>query len=112
MQLKKYSHIVEKKDIPEHFHVVWERMGKEVTIDLMENLGGISLYVPTTKIPSIITKIIKEKLDQMAVTKDTVNRIALELNVTDTMVRNIIGDLRRKGEVESKSQVKLFEDEG
>ena len=72
-------------DLTEDLQMIYDVCGEEVVIQLIENLGGLSFYVPKiTRFDDLIYRFIKENKQQ------TYKKLAARLGVTEQYVKSIV----------------------
>ena len=72
-------------DLTEDLQMIYDVCGEEVVIKLIENLGGLSFYVPKiTRFDDLIYRFITENKQQ------TYKKVAARLGVTEQYVKSIV----------------------
>ena len=72
-------------DLTEDLQMIYDVCGEEVVIKLIENLGGLSFYVPKiTRFDDLIYRFIRENK------KETHKKLAARLGVTEQYVKSIV----------------------
>lgn len=72
-------------DLTEDLQMIYDVCGEEVVIKLIENLGGLSFYVPKiTRFDDLIYRFITENKQQ------TYKKLAARLGVTEQYIKSIV----------------------
>lgn len=72
-------------DLTEDLQMIYDVCGEEVVIKLIENLGGLSFYVPKiTRFDDLIYRYIRENKQQ------TYKKLAARLGVTEQYIKSIV----------------------
>lgn len=101
---EKWIKDIKPEDMPtENLRLIAESCGVEATIKLIEGIGGISVYIPSSAKTQIKTNYILKKYDG---TRDCVNRLAIELGVSANYIYKIVN---KKPEKEGKKQLSLLD---
>lgn len=72
-------------DLTEDLQMIYDVCGEEVVIKLIENLGGLSFYVPKiTRFDDLIYRFIRENKSE------THKKLAARLGVTEQYIKSIV----------------------
>ena len=86
--IDKVKEQITSEDMPtENMKIIAETCGIDIAIKILKNLGGLSLYIPSSGISLIHNKYILKRYDG---TRDCANRLALELGVSINYVYKIL----------------------
>ncbi|MDD3149916.1 MAG: Mor transcription activator family protein [Candidatus Gastranaerophilales bacterium] len=101
---EKWLKDIKPDDMPtDNLRLIADACGVETAVNLIENLAGISVYIPGSALTHLKTNYIKKKYDG---TRDCANRLALELGVSINYIYKILKT--NSEEQANRKQLTLF----